>query len=588
MQSGESKETVLNGISGAPGICIGKAYLVDKEGVDVVRKYTLSRTQLQSEINRFKTAVRNAKSELQQIIDCTPEALKEHIQILETHMVLFKDKMLYGRTIETIESEQVNAEWALKSVVAEVKSMFQDIEDPYLQGRSADIAHVSDRIMRNLVGAAEINIGAINKRVILVASDLSPAQTSQIQLEWVMGFVTDHGGTASHTSIIARTLAIPCVLGLGNVSSAIRNDDIIIVDGISGRVIINPDDQTLLAYEEKKLRFEEHRATISRSSHLPARTTDAVELHVQGNIELAEEIVSVKDHGGDGIGLLRTEFLYLSRNNFPTEPELFEQYREIVELMSPRPVTIRTLDINGDKAVAYTYTPDEANPALGLRAIRFCLEKKDVFKTQLRAILRAAAYGSARILFPMISCVEEVREARALLTEVIAELAREGRPHDPNIPVGIMIEVPSAVVMADVLAKEVDFFSIGTNDLVQYLLAIDRGNPQVAHLYNALNPAVLRMLKRVVDEARNAGISVAMCGEMAGDPFQLPVLIGMGMNELSMNPQSIPAVKNMVRHLNTHDCRTFLEEILQEPTTEAVTRLLKERYGNLVESDYAN
>ncbi|MDY0163723.1 phosphoenolpyruvate--protein phosphotransferase [Desulfobotulus sp.] len=587
MPTGEKKETLLQGISGAPGICIGKAYLVDQEGVDVIPQYAIEDVLRPQEVSRFKSAVRKAKNELLEIISATPEALKEHIQILETHLVLFKDKMLYGRTIETIETEGVNAEWALKNVVAEVRAMFQNIEDPYLQGRSADIVHVSERIMRNLLGAEEENISSINKRVILVANDLSPSQTSQIQLEWVMGFVTDHGGSASHTSIIARTLGIPCVLGLEKATSVLRNDDIIIVDGIAGKVIANPEDETLLLYEEKKRRFEEHRASISRSSHLPSITTDGTEIQVMGNIELAEEVVSVRDHGGDGIGLLRTEFLYLSRRNFPSEAELFDQYREVLELMAPAPVTFRTLDINGDKAIAYTLSPDEANPALGLRAIRFCLKKKEVFKTQLRAILRAAAFGNAQIMFPMISCIEEVREARQLLTESAGELAREKQRHNPDIPVGIMIEVPSAVVMADVLAREVDFFSIGTNDLVQYLLAIDRGNPQVAHLYNSLNPAVLRMIKRVVDEAEKAGISVAMCGEMAGDPFHLPVLMGLGIRELSMNPQSMPAIKNTIRNLENKDCRLFTEELLQKSSTQDVMQAISQRYGKLMETDFA-
>lgn len=587
MPTGEKKETVLEGISGAPGICIGKVYLVDREGVDVVPQYGIAPPQRPQEINRFKNAVRKAKAELLEIIGSTPEALKEHIQILETHLVLFKDKMLYGRTIETIETEGVNAEWALKTVVAGVRAMFQNIEDPYLQSRSADIVHVSERIMRNLLGAKEESIGSISKRVILVASDLSPSQTSQIQLEWVMGFVTDHGGTASHTSIIARTLGIPCVLGLENATSVLHNDDIIIVDGISGKVILHPEDETLLLYEEKKRRFEDHRASISRSSHLPSITTDGLEIQVMGNIELAEEVVSVRDHGGDGIGLLRTEFLYLSRTNFPSETELFEQYREVLELMAPAPVTFRTLDINGDKAIAYTLTPEEANPALGLRAIRFCLKKKDVFKTQLRAILRAAAYGNAQIMFPMISCVEEVMDARQLLEICATELAGEKKKHNPDIPVGIMIEVPSAVVMADALARVVDFFSIGTNDLVQYLLAIDRGNPQVAHLYNALNPAVLRMIQRVVSEADKAGIPVAMCGEMAGIPQNLPVLMGLGIRELSMNPQSMPAIKNMIRHLNSRECRLFTEDLLQKITTQDVAQTLSRKYGKLTTTDFS-
>ncbi|MDL2286251.1 phosphoenolpyruvate--protein phosphotransferase [Desulfococcaceae bacterium OttesenSCG-928-F15] len=583
----EKKEMIFEGIGGAPGVCIGKAYLVGQEGVDVVPQYFLGEEKRPQEANRFKNAVKKAKSELEDIIRNSPEALQDHIQILETHLVLFKDKMLYTKTLDAIMQEGMNAEWALKNVVDDVQVMFQKIEDPYLQARGVDISHVADQIMRNLVGAEEVRISKINRRVILVASDLTPAQTSQIQLQWIMGFVTDHGGATSHTSIIARTLGLPCVFGLEHATRMLRNNDIIILDGIDGKVIVHPEDETILFYEDKKRRFEEHRALISRDSHLPAVTLDEVPLNICGNIELAEEIVSVRDHGGEGVGLLRTEFLYLSRTSYPGEAELFEQYREILELMAPGVVTFRTLDINGDKAIAYGNTPDEVNPALGLRGIRFCLKREDVFKTQLRAILRAASFGRAKIMFPMISCLAEIEAARKILKECIRELQAENLPHDPDVPVGIMIEVPSAVVVADILAKRVDFFSIGTNDLVQYLLAIDRANPQVAHLYSTLNPAVLRMIKRVVDEGRKAGITVAMCGEMAGNPFNLPVLIGLGIHELSMTPQSIPGVKNIIRNLNSMDCRAFTESLLDKTCTEAVAEAITEKYGRILESEFS-
>lgn len=584
--SSEKKEIVFKGIGGAPGICIGKAYLVGQEGVDVVPQYFLGEAQRVQEANRFKNAVKKAKTELEEIIQHSPEALRDHIQILETHLVLFKDKMLYTKTLDSITQKGMNAEWALKNVTTDVQTMFQKIEDPYLQARAVDINHVADQIMRNLIGAEEVRIGQINRRVILVASDLSPAQTSQIQLQWVMGFVTDHGGATSHTSIIARTLGLPCVFGLHRATSVLRNDDIIIVDGIDGKVIVHPEDETILFYEEKKRRFEEHRATISRGSHLPAMTLDGVSMNVLGNIELAEEIVSVRDHGGEGVGLLRTEFLYLSRTNYPSEAELYEQYKEILELMAPNAVTFRTLDINGDKAISYGNTQEEVNPALGLRGIRFCLKRKEVFKTQLRAILRAASFGKAKIMFPMISCLAEIESAKKIMKECIEELVSENLPHDPEVPVGIMIEVPSAVVIADILAKNVDFFSIGTNDLVQYLLAIDRANPQVAHLYSALDPAVLRMIKRVVDESEKVGIPVSMCGEMAGNPFNLPVLIGLGIHELSMTPQSIPTVKNIIRNLNGADCKNFTESLLHKTSTEAVTQAITEKYGRILESEF--
>ncbi|MBU0988325.1 MAG: phosphoenolpyruvate--protein phosphotransferase, partial [Proteobacteria bacterium] len=408
MFSFSDKEIKLTGIAASPGICIGKAYLVGREGVDVVEKYFINKENLKDEVRRFKAAVKKAKDELHAIIEQATEELRQHAYILETHMELFKDKMLYGRTIEIIESELVNAEWALKIVVSDVKSMFGDMTDSYLRGRAADIIHVSDSIMRNLVGAETESIASISKRVILVAADLSPAETSQIQLEKVMGFVTDRGGKASHTVIIARTLEIPAVLGLDNATRIIKNDDIIIVDGAAGTVIVNPSDKTLIQFEERKARYEVHKAVITRESHLPAETTDGINLQVLGNIELPEEVVSVIDYGGDGIGLYRTEFQYLSRPDFPGEDELFDKYKDVVEVMAPNPVTIRTLDINGDKAVSYSADYDETNPVLGLRGIRYCLQNPEIFKTQLRAILRASVFGHVRILLPMISSFEEI------------------------------------------------------------------------------------------------------------------------------------------------------------------------------------
>lgn len=575
-------EIQLYGTGGSPGICIGKAYLVGKEGVDVVEKYFISEENLKKETKRFKKAVKKAKDELFSIIEQTPKKLRPHDSILEAQMVLFKDKMLYGKTIKTIEKEMVNAEWALKKVVSNVKSMFDDMTDTYLQGRAADIIHVSDSIMQNLVGAEKVDIAAIGKQVILVAADLSPAETSQIQLEKIMGFVTDRGGKTSHTGIVARTLEIPAVLGLDNASRIIKNDDIIIVDGTEGKVIINPTDKTLIQYEERKDRYKAYKAGFTRDSHLPAETVDNVLFQVMGNIELPEEVVSVIDNGGDGIGLYRTEFQYFNRLDFPDEHELFDKYKDVVEVMAPRPVTIRTIDVNADKVISYASDSDETNPALGLRGIRYCLQKPDVFKTQLRAILRASAFGKVRVLFPMISCHDEVLHAKKILNQAADSLDKEGVDFDKNMEVGIMIEVPSAVILADVMAKDVDFFSIGTNDLIQYSLAVDRGNTQVAHLYQPLSPAIIRMIKHVADVARDHGLKISMCGEMAGDPVNMTILLGLGMDRFSVNPQSIPIIKSMIRLLNVKDARLFIKEVLKETTDSGVTELVYNTYGSII------
>jgi phosphotransferase system enzyme I (PtsI) len=577
----EAQEIIIKGLTASPGICIGKAYLVDSKGVEVVPKYRIQDKELSNEVNRFKAAVKNARDELLKIVEKSPEEL-QNAHILETHMALLKDKMLYGRTIETIKQENVNAEWALKKVVSNLIEVFQTMTDPYLKERSADVVQVADSIMHNLVGTKKVNIAAIDKRVILVAQDLTPAETSQINLERVMGFITDRGGKASHTGIVARSLEIPAVVGLKNATASIRSDDLIIVDGNSGTVIIRPAEDNLVRYEERKINYEEYKAVITSESKAPAESVDGVPLAVMGNIELPEEVVALLNYGGDGIGLYRTEFQYFNRPDFPDEDELFDKYKDVVEAMHPKPVTIRTLDINGDKALNNQFSAEEANPALGLRAIRYCLIKPQMFKDQLRAILRAAAFGNTRILFPMISTYFEIREANRILDEAAESLEKDGLPCNRDIEVGAMIEVPSAVIMADIIAENVDFFSIGTNDLIQYALAIDRGNEQVAHLFQPLDPAIIRMLKHVADVAREKDIKIFMCGEMAGTPHHIPLLLGIGMDELSMNPQAIPDIKRVIRSLNVADTRSFMKEVLKQKTAKSTFELIKDTYGNIL------
>ncbi|EMS79327.1 MULTISPECIES: phosphoenolpyruvate--protein phosphotransferase [Desulfotignum] len=582
MTQKKPRELVLKGISGSPGICIGKAYVVDQEGVNIIERYPIAKTMLPREIDRFKHAVGKAKEEHARIIKSLDKDVSETLNILETHMALFKDKMLYGRTIETIQTEQINAEWALRKVSRQIKLMFQQVDDPYLQSRVNDIVQVSDKIMANLLGARNIKIADINKRVIIVAHDLTPADASQIQLELIKGFVTDRGGKDSHTGIVAKSLKIPSVFGLARATASINNDDILIVDGSSGLIIINPEEDTLFRYEERLARFEAYRADIERESHLPAITRDGVALNLMANIELVEEVVSAKDNGASGIGLFRTEFLYLDLKRFPTEEELLIKYKELAELMTPQSVTIRTLDINGDKFNPYIDPVEEANPALGLRAVRFCLENKDIFITQIKAILRAGAFGHIKLLIPMISCMEELAQVKAVIRQAVAELERDEKVFNKDIPLGIMIEVPSAVLMADELAGQVDFFSIGTNDLIQYSMAIDRRNRRVAHLYQALNPAVLKMIKMTFEAAHKNNIEVVMCGEMAGDPINIPVLLGIGIRHLSMNPASIPVIKKMVRDIDIEKARKISEELIQFTTVQEIIRFIQEEYKDIL------
>ena len=579
----EPKEIRLTGISASPGICIGKAYMVDTEGVDVVPTYFIAEQEINKEKKRFRVASKKAKDELDEIINNTPEEYRQQSRILETHKVLLRDKMLYNRTLDTVGREKINAEWALKKVVTDIKRAFSEIKNSYVRERANDIVQVSDRILRHLVGLETVRIADIRKRVILVARDLSPAETSQIQLERVKGFVTDRGGRASHTSIIARTLEIPAVQGLHRATRTIRNDDLIILDGTEGTVIVHPTEATLVEFEERQIAYEEQKALINRSSALEARTTDGIQLKVMANIELPEEVVSALSYGGEGIGLYRTEFQYMSRAGFPSEEELFEKYKDVVDVMGDRPVTIRTLDINGDKAIGNNADRVEENPALGLRAIRYCLQKPEVFTIQLRAILRAAAHGNVRILFPMISSKEEILTAIDMLDDAANSLEAEGVPYNRDIVIGAMIEVPSAVIMADVLADIVDFFSLGTNDLIQYTLAIDRGNREVAHMFQTLHPAIIRMVRRVTEVARGKGIPTYICGEMAGDPIHVPILLGLGVDELSMNPQAIPAVKGMIRQVSAEDSERFMEEIVGLSSVRQISELVESTYGAILQ-----
>jgi phosphotransferase system enzyme I (PtsI) len=581
MQKSKTNEIILKGINASPGICIGKAYLVDRAGVDVITHYAIPEKNIKSELKRFKSAVQNAKTELREAIANSPKELqKDHI--LESHVLLLNDRRLYGRTLETIEKEHVNAEWALKSVVADIRTAFQAMPDAYLRERMADIIHLSDLIIRNLTGVETENISEIEKRVILVAHDLSPADTSQINLERVKGFITDLGGKTSHTGIIAQTLEIPAVVGLEVATRTIRSEDLLIVDGTSGMVVVNPLRATLLEYENRRTSYERYKAVITRESHLRTDTVDGRHFDLMANIELPEEVVSAINYGADGIGLYRTEFQYLGRSAFPTEDELFEKYRDVVEVMAPKPVTIRTLDINGDKALAGSLDFDEPNPALGMRAIRYCLRRPDIFHTQLRAILRAAAYGNVRLMFPMIAAYFEIQAAKRALDQAAETLEKDGLPYNRNISLGIMIEVPSAVIMADILAPEVDFFSIGTNDLIQYALAIDRGNKSVAHMYQPLDPAIIRLIQHTAEVAIAHKIKVQMCGEMAGVPLYAPLLLGLGLDELSMNPQAIPKVKRMIRSINLTDTQAIVKDILKQRTARAVFELIRDAYGDRV------
>jgi phosphotransferase system enzyme I (PtsI) len=578
------KETVkrLKGIAVSPGVVIGKARLVDRSRVKILYQYLVDERQVSREADRFKEAISAAREQIIAVKNKMPEQLRKHSFILDAHTMILDDSMFCNATIQTILSEKINAEWALKKSVQNIEKLFAQIDDRYIKERIVDVEYVAERVLRNLAGKEQESLSEINERVIIVAHELSPADTSSINIGKVMGFITDVGGRTSHAAIMAQSLKIPAVVGLETVTHHVQDGTLLIVDGYAGEVIIAPDDEQIILFQEKQLQRERYESSIIRLSHLPAETVEGHRVAVRANIELLEEVVAAKDHGAEGIGLYRTEYHYLRSANLPAEEELFEDYKQVAEIISPSPVTIRTLDLGGDRISSEIALTKEANPALGLRAIRFCLKEVGLFKSQLRAILRASAFGRVQLMFPMISGVQELLDSKAILEEVMNDLDREGREYDRHIRVGVMVEVPSAVAVADLLAKHVDFFSIGTNDLVQYALAIDRVNEHVAYMYQPFHPAILRMIRQVVEAGKKAGIDVALCGEMAGDPLCTFILVGLGIEELSLNPLGIPIIKKIIRTLSLEDSRKDLEEILDLDTATKVRDMIKAKMRPLL------
>lgn len=580
MAEGLSGEQVLRGVAASPGIAIGKAYLVDRRKTEIPRFFLVDLRHVPEEVERFHEAARRSQDELREIQGRIRDSvLEEHTHILEAHIRMLQDRSLTQETVRRIREERINAEWALSKTLERFKSVLMASQDEYLRSRVADLDFVGERILRHMAGVSQESVAQIQEEVVVVAHDLSPADTAQMNREVIKGFVTDMGGRTSHTAIIARSLGIPAVVGLEKVADGVHTGDTIIVDGFRGLVVISPEAETVRDYLEQRSRYQIVEEELLAFARLPGETLDGHRVILHANIEMPDEIPVVLGHGGEGIGLYRTEFLYLNRADLPSEEEHYQIYREVIERTAPYPVTIRTLDIGGDKIRLNPGAEGETNPALGLRAIRFSLREKEVFKTQLRGILRASVHGRVRIMFPMISGLSEIREARRILGEVKEELSRKGVPFDEQIPVGAMIEIPSAVSIADFLAREVDFFSIGTNDLIQYCLAIDRVNEQVVYLYEPLHPAVLRMVRSTVDAAHRAGIPVAMCGEMAGESLYIPILLGLGLDELSMNAMSIPMAKKVIRSVRMKDCRLLAQKVFEYGTPEEIHRCIREELG---------
>jgi phosphotransferase system enzyme I (PtsI) len=575
------QDTLLVGIGTSPGVAIGESFLLHRARMCAIA-VPIAADAVDAEVSRFLTAIERSKEQLNDVRSgVTDPRLLEHLYIIDTHLLILEDAALVDDTVKVIRAEQTNAEGALQKTIHRFRSIFDDIEDEYLRERCADIEAIGDRILYNLSGEERPSLKSIDREVIIVAHDLSPADTMQIDRSRIIAFVTDVGGRTSHTSILARSLGVPAIVGLESATMHVPGGVPLIVDGTSGTLILNPSAATYREYREKQKAFELQEHELLGFRDLKAETRDGHRIHLRCNIETPQDLDGALSQAAEGVGLLRSEFLFMGRETSPDEDEQYQAYTEVITSMAPEPVTIRTLDVGGDKFVPEINLLDEANPVMGLRAVRFSLKERTLFHTQLRAILRASAHGAVQIMFPMITGVAEVRECRHCVEAARLELAAEGVPMAAHVPLGVMIETPSAALIADLLAVEVDFFSIGTNDLIQYCLAVDRGNEHVAYLYEPLHPAVLRALKAVCDAAQKRGIPVSMCGEMAGDPIYTPILLGLGLRELSMSPHGIPRVKQILRQLTLADGERCLATMLTMPTATEVARWLENEMARL-------
>jgi phosphotransferase system enzyme I (PtsI) len=567
--------TLLRGVGASPGLAIGPAFIVDRRRVKTPKRH-IADEEVAAEMARFDAALGASHEQLERVKKKLSEREGEdHFHIIEAHQLILHDEHLVDPTRKRIAEEKVNAEWALRRTVEEIKTVFDAIEEDYFRERRSDIDFVGDRILRNLLGV-DAGPAMPPPGAVIIAHDLSPADTAHLHRASCIAFCTDVGGKTSHSAILARAFEIPSVVGLENVTEHVGNGDYVIVDGLRGEVIVRPSQQQIDEYRVRQTRHQTFVHELLKNRDLPAETLDGARVRLYANVELTEEVPSALEHGAEGIGLYRTEFLFLDRTDLPKEEEHYLHARGVLKRLHPFPGTFRTFDLGGDKVVPFAALGDEANPALGLRSIRLCLRERKLFKAQLRGLLRASVHGRMRIMFPMISGVGELREAKEVLEEAKAELVREGTPFDPKLPVGIMVEMPSAVMVADLLAKECDFLSIGTNDLIQYSLAIDRVNEHVGYLYHPLHPAILRMVRYVVDAGHAAGVRVGMCGEMAGEPMFGLILLGLGLDELSMNSTAIAVVKSVLRGTTLAAAKEMAEAALSMATAQEIETMVQD------------
>ena len=537
-------EYIKKGIPASKGYAIGTAFLKGRDEINVSEEKTVN---VEQEKAKLATAIENSRAQLEKLREKTRlEMGEDAAAILECQLQFLDDPEFTGAAMANIEANRLSASKEIYDIMNTYAEIFSHLDDEYLRERKADINDVGMRLLKNLTGKTGNGFGNLPENVVIIAHDLTPSDTAQIDRSRVAAFVTDIGGPTSHSAIMARTLEIPAVVGTGNITASVKTGDLMIVDGYEGMVIVNPDVDTVTLWRNKKAGYEHERNQLKELIHTKTITKAGKHVILAGNIGNPEDVEKAIENGAEGIGLFRSEFLYMDREELPTEEEQFQAYKQVAEKMEDKPVVIRTLDIGGDKKLPYLPLPGEMNPFLGLRAIRLCLERKDIFRSQLRAILRVSTYGNIRIMFPMISCLAEFLKAKGFLLECMSELKDEGKSFNEKIEIGMMIEIPAAAIAADELAKEADFFSIGTNDLIQYTLAVDRLNEKVSYLYNPMHPAVLRLIKMTIEAAHQEGKWCGMCGEMAGDPNAIPMLLEYGLDEFSMNASSILEARKII------------------------------------------
>lgn len=564
---------MIKGVAASSGISIGKALVVEKKAIEIQSRKI---DNIEEEKERFLKAVEVAKDQVNKIKNLTEKKLgKDKAAIFEAHIMMLDDPELIEAVKTQIENEKVNAEYALKTTVDMFIGIFEQMDNEYMRERASDIKDIGGRISNILLGISDTSLSEIYEKCIVVAKDLTPSDTAQMDREMVQGFVTDVGGRTSHSAIMARTLEIPAVVGTQDGTSNINNGDFLIVDGDKGIVIINPEKGIVDEYSKKIDEITKYKNELIVYKDVESITLDGKLVELASNIGSPKDIAGAIKNGAEGVGLFRTEFLYMDRDTMPTEEEQFQSYREVLEGMKDKPVIIRTLDIGGDKKLSYLPIREEMNPFLGYRAIRICLDRKDIFKIQLRALYRASIYGKLKIMFPMISGLQEILSAKEVIEEVKQELRNEGIAFSDEVQVGIMIEIPSAAVISDILAKHVDFFSIGTNDLVQYSLAVDRMNEKISYMYDPYNPAVIRLIKMVIDNGHKEGIMVGMCGEMAGDQLAIPLLLGLGLDEFSMSAASVLNARRLIRGLEFKKAKEIGERVLTFSTSKEIKEYIR-------------